>query len=97
MYFGKYRLLKAWLNHSLESAVSEPALYMLMGGNHSWNLHESTFISIFLSLWTEMTWKMSPLLNFEIMGVFVNTMIADENYPFGDCGNLHFPIQIQFS
>ena len=34
------------------------------------------------SLWEKMTWKISPLLNFEILGVFVNTLTADENYPF---------------
>ena len=28
--------------------------------------------------------KMSPLLKFEILGVFVNTLTAGENYPFKD-------------
>ena len=44
-----------------------------------------------------MTRKISPLLNFEVLEVFVNTLIADENYPFGDCENLKFPIQMQLS
>ena len=34
-----------------------------------------------------MTWKISPLLTFEFLGVFVNTLTADENYPFGDSGD----------
>ena len=42
-----------------------------------------------------MTWKLSPLLNFEILGVFVNTLTADENYPFQDSGDLQFSIQMQ--
>ena len=44
-----------------------------------------------------MTLKISPLLNFEILGVFVNTLTADENYRFQDSGDLLFPIQMQLS
>ena len=44
-----------------------------------------------------MTWKISPLWKFEILGLFVDTLVADENYPFGDCENLKFPIQMQLS
>ena len=44
-----------------------------------------------------MTWEISPLSNLEILGVFVHTLTADENYPFGDSGDLQFPIQIQLS
>ena len=42
-----------------------------------------------------MTCKISPLLKYEILGVFVNTLTHDENYPFGDSGDLQFPIQMQ--
>ena len=42
-----------------------------------------------------MTWKVSPLLNFEILGVFVKTLTADGKYFFGDSGDLQFPIQMQ--
>ena len=42
-----------------------------------------------------MTWKISPLLTIEILGVFVNKLTADDNYPVGECENLQFPIQIQ--
>ena len=36
MYFRNYRMSKTWLNHSLESAVSEPpcTVNVLMGGRH---------------------------------------------------------------
>ena len=44
-----------------------------------------------------MTLKISPLLNFEILGVFVRRLTADENYPFRDPGDLLFPIQMQLS
>ena len=44
-----------------------------------------------------MTWNISPLLNFEILAVFVNTLTADEEYPFGDSGDFQFPIQMQLS
>ena len=44
------------------------------------------FSHIFWSFWREMIWKISPLLKFEILGVFRNTLTADENYPFRDSG-----------
>ena len=54
-------------------------------------------LSLFWSLLFEITWKISPLLKYEILGVFVNTLTDDENYPFGDYGDLQFPIQMQLS
>ena len=42
-----------------------------------------------------MTWKLSPLLKFEILGVFVHTLNADEKYPFGDSGDFQFSIQME--
>ena len=45
-----------------------------------------------------MTWKISPLLDFEIIGVFLNTLTADAKYPAKYpvviCQNLQFPIQV---
>ena len=55
------------------------------------------FYHISSSLWGEMTWKISPWLKFEIIGLFVNTWTADYKYPVPDCENLPFPIQIQLS
>ena len=55
------------------------------------------FYHIFWSLIGKMTWKMPPLLNFEILGLFVNTLTADNKYPVLDCENLQFPIQKQLS
>ena len=49
------------------------------------------------SFWKEMTWKISHLLNLGILGVFVNTLNEDDKYPFRDCRNLQFPIQMQLS
>ena len=39
----------------------------------------------------------SSLLKFEIIGVFVNTLTADYNYPVPHCEYLPFPIQMQLS
>ena len=39
--------------------------------------------------------KISPLFIFEILGVFVNTLAANEKNPVQDCENLQFPIQMQ--
>ena len=45
------------------------------------------FYHIFLSLWGEIIWKISPWLKFEIIGLFVNTSTADYKYPVPDCEN----------
>ena len=59
--------------------------------NGSQNLVKSPwdhFYHIFLLFWVEMICNLSPSLNFEILGVFFNTLTADENYPVQDCENL---------
>ena len=43
---------------------------------------------ILWSLWGEMIRKISPLFKFEMLGVLVNTLTADDNYPVGNCENL---------
>ena len=40
---------------------------------------------------------MVPLVLGEILGVFVNTLTADEKYRVQDCENLPLPIQMQLS
>ena len=40
---------------------------------------------------------MSPVVLGEILGVFVNTLTADAEYPVQDCKNLQLPIQMQLS
>ena len=40
---------------------------------------------------------MSPLLKFEMLGVFVNIVAADDKYPVRDCENLLLAIQRQSS
>ena len=42
-----------------------------------------------------MSRKISSLLNFEILGVFVNTLTAKQNYTHGESGDLQFPIPMQ--
>ena len=53
------------------------------------------FYRVFSSFWEKLIWKMSPLVLFKILGVFVNTLIADGKYPVQDCENLQLPIQKQ--
>ena len=40
---------------------------------------------------------MSPLVLGEILGVFVNTLTANDKYPVQDCDNLPLPTQMQLS
>ena len=42
-----------------------------------------------------MTWKIFPLLKFQISVVFVNTLTADENYAFEASGDFQFSLQLQ--
>ena len=44
-----------------------------------------------------MIWKIPPLLKSEILGVFVNTLPADDKYRVRDCQHFQFPIQLQLS
>ena len=44
-----------------------------------------------------MTWKISPSLKFEMIGLFVNTWTADYKYRVPDFENLLFPIRIMLS
>ena len=55
------------------------------------------FYHIFSSMWRQIIWKISPWLKFEIIRLFVNTRTADYKYPFPDCSNFPFPIEIQLS
>ena len=55
------------------------------------------FYQIFRSLWVEMIRKISLLLKFEILGVFIHTLTADDKYPVRDCENLLFSFQMQLS
>ena len=55
------------------------------------------FHHIFPLLWGEIIWKASPLLKFEMIGVFVKTWTADYKYPLSDFENFRFPIQMKLS
>ena len=41
--------------------------------------------------------KISPLFKFEILGMFGNTLTANDKYPVWNWENLQFPIQMQLS
>ena len=53
------------------------------------------FYHMFSWLWGKMTWKMSLLAIWEILGVFVNTLTADDKYSLRNSENLLQPIQMQ--
>ena len=52
--------------------------------NSAWKL----FYHIFSSIWWELIWKISLLLEFDILGIIVNILTADDKYPVRDCENL---------
>ena len=41
--------------------------------------------------------KISPLVRFDILGVFADTLTADDKYAVRDCEKLPFPSQRQLS
>ena len=61
---------------------------MLNGPNHLLNLYDRTFIIFFHHSEQKMTWKMSPLVVCQILGVFVNTLPADDSYFLCNSENL---------
>ena len=50
------------------------------------------FDNLFSWVWAQMSWKTYPLLKFEMIGVFLNTLTPDYKYPVQKCENLQFPI-----
>ena len=44
-----------------------------------------------------MSWKMSLFLIFEILGLFVNTLIADDKFSLCNSEKLQQPLQMQLS
>ena len=54
------------------------------------------FYQTFLSLWWKSSWKMSFFLISEILGLFVITLTADDNYSLHKRENLLLTIQMQF-
>ena len=47
------------------------------------------------SLLSQLSWKESLLLTCQILGLFVNTLAADEKYPLLNRENLTIPFQMQ--
>ena len=71
----------------------------LLGSQHvkgSQTLVKSTwenFYHILSPLWGNLVSKMSPLVIYEILGVFVNALAVDDKYPLRNCVNLSLSIQ----
>ena len=97
--FPKLQTVKFWLDRSLNSVVSEdPSTFnMLKSPKHLWNLHESTFIIFFSHSEDKRIPKISPLLKFEILRLFLKTLAADDTYAVWVYADLQFPIQMQLS
>ena len=49
------------------------------------------------SLPSQLSWKKSPLLTCQILGLLVNTLAVDEKYPVLNRDNLTIPIQMELS
>ena len=99
MYFRNYRLSKNWLDHSPKRGVSEHSSTVnLLNGllalaKSAWE----NLCHIFPSLSEEIIPKISPILKFEILRVFVKTLTTNDKNAVPDCDSLQFAIQLQLS
>ena len=48
-----------------------------------------------VSLPSQLSWKISPLLTYQVLVMLVNTLVVDEKYPVLSRYNLTIPIKIQ--
>ena len=87
MYFGNYRLRRTWLNKCLKSPYSEhPSRSdMVKDSKHCWNLH---LYYIHSSLRKQLSWKETLLVIYKDLGLFVNTLTADDKYSLLSRDNL---------
>ena len=51
----------------------------------------------FITLRRNDSQNISLIINYDILGAFVNTVSANDQHPVQDCENLQFPIQMQLS
>ena len=96
LYFGSYRLWKAWLHKCLNSPVSyHHSSVNIVEGLHLWNLHESTLIK--LCCISKRDWLRKPLLllRVKLLQLFVKTLTADHKYCLCNIWNLQHLIQMQ--
>ena len=95
MYFRCYRLSETWLDNSLTTFETSFESQHVKGTQTVVKYAWEHPYHIFSSLKGEIIREVSPLLKFEISGVVVNTLTADDKHPVRDSRNLQFPIQFQ--
>ena len=73
--------LNFWYN-SLKGPVWEnpSVVNMLTSPKHCWNLNESYFYILFSLFWGELRGKTSLLVRSKILGMFLDTLTADDKY-----------------
>ena len=99
LYFQNYGVWKTCLYKCLKIPVSEhpSTVNMLKSLKNCLNLHDSFIYYIFSSFSGKLSWKMSPLVIYEIFVLFVNTLTAKNKYFLCNSGNLQELVQMQLS
>ena len=94
MYFPYYGLSKMWLDNCIKSPVSKnfSTVNLLKCPKDLGNMHHSTFIILSHYSQEYRGRKMSLLVISEILGLFVNTLAADDKYSLRKSENLPQPI-----
>ena len=90
MYFQYYRLSKTRLDHILKSVVFRSSFdsQQVKGSQTLVTSTWEQFYHISSLLWREKILRISFLVKFEIFGVSVNKLTADDKYPVWDFENI---------
>ena len=79
--FLNFQHAKGVVSQCPKGLISEVPLIsdMVNGPKRCWNLHDSTFIIVLITMkW--LIWKKSVLMIWKILGLFVNTLAVDDKY-----------------
>ena len=98
MHFRNYKLQKTWLVKCLKSLFSEhPSTFSKLNGPNPAEICTTAFLSYLLSLGGKWDLKISLLLIYEILGLFVNTLTRDDKHSPCNSENIPQSIQMQLS
>ena len=98
MYFWTYGLRKTWLDKSLKSLVSEDPSTSKHGKRAEALLKSERhhLYSIYWSLWNQFRWKRCLLVICKILGLFVNTLTAEDKFSLLNRDNLQEQLRCKY-
>ena len=97
--FPKLRTPETWSDKSLKSIFSDdPSTNNMVNvAKHCWNHHQCTFVLLIVHWKVNWVGKSLCYSYAKLLGLLVNTLLADEKYPLLKKDNLRLRIQMQLS